>query len=154
MEQDKVSKLSDVGKNVWDEAGASSKNVKPEYKESYGERWNKIRPTKTIVFWSWLAAIVLTMIVGFNWGGWVTGGTAQKMADGMAKNAVIQRLAPICVDQFNQDPEKEQKLAELKDTSIYKRSGYVEDQGWATMSGEAKPDSNVANACAKLLINQ
>lgn len=154
MEQDKVSKLSDVGKNVWDEAGASSKNIKPEYKESYGERWNKTRPTKTIVFWSWAAVIIVTMIIGFNWGGWVTGGTAQKMAEGMAKNAVSQRLVPMCVDQFNQDPGRDQKLKELEETSTYQRGGYVEDQGWATMSGEAKPDSQVATECAKLLINQ
>lgn len=123
-------------------------------RESFGQRWDQARPTKTVVFWSLVATIILTMIVGFNWGGWVTGGTAQKMAETMAKNAVVQRLTPMCVDQFNQDPGKEQKLTELKDISIYKRSGYVEKQGWATMSGEAEPDSQVATACAKLLVSQ
>ncbi|MBI1881377.1 MAG: hypothetical protein HYR94_24625 [Chloroflexi bacterium] len=121
---------------------------------SFGQRWDQARPTKTIVFWSWLAASILTMIIGFNWGGWVTGGTAQKMAEVMAKNAVVQRLTPMCVDQFNQDPGKAQKLTELKDMSVYKRGGYVEKQGWATMSSEAKPDSQVANECAKLLVGQ
>lgn len=81
MQQDKVSRLSDVGKNVWDEDGGGTKtpvsNVK---KASFGQRWAKARPTKTIVFCSWIAAVVLTMIVGFNWGGWVLGGTAQNMA--------------------------------------------------------------------------
>ena len=152
MEQDRVSKLSDVGKNVWAEDGEGKKTPVPNIKKvSFGQRWSEARPTKTIVFWSWIAAMVLTMIIGFNWGGWVTGGTAQKMAEVGAKSAVIQRLVPMCVDQFNQDPSKEQKLTELKDMSVYKRGSYVEKQGWATMSGEAKPDRQVADACAKLI---
>ena len=123
-------------------------------KLSFGQRWDKARPTKTVVFWSMEVAIILTMIIGFNWGGWVTGGSAQKMGEVMAKNAVLQRLVPMCVNQFNQDSGKDQKLIELTETSVYKQGDYVEDQGWATMSGEAKPDSKVADECAKLLINQ
>jgi hypothetical protein len=155
MEQDRVSRLSDVGENVWAEDGDGRKTmVQAEKKESFGQRWKQTRPTKTIVFWSLIAVMVLTMIIGFNWGGWVTGGTAQKMAEVAAQNAVVQRLAPMCVLQFNQDPAKTQKLAELKDMSIYKRRDYVEKQGWATMSGEVKPDSKVADACTKLLVSQ
>jgi len=96
------------------------------------------------------------MIIGFAWGGWVTGGTAQKMAEEMAEDAVVNRLAPICVVQFNQDPGKDQKLKELKETGSWKRGDYVKEQGWATMPGEEKPDSKVADECAKRLmqINQ
>ena len=95
-----------------------------------------------------MALIILTIILGFTWGGWVTGGNAQKMSD----NAVIQSLAPICVGQFNLDPEKAVKLAELKKMSSYQRDDYVKEQGWATMPGEERPNSKVADACAKLLI--
>ena len=155
MEQDRVSKLSDVGKNVWGEDSNRRETVEQtKKKESFGQRWAKTRPTKTILFWSLLAAVILTMIVGFNWGGWVTGGTAQTRAEVMSKNAVVQRLAPMCVDQFNRDPGKEQKLKELTDMSAYKRGSYIEKQGWATMSGEPKPDSQVASECAKLLFSQ
>jgi hypothetical protein len=105
-----------------------------------------------MAFWSCMASIVLTMIVGFAWGGWVTGGTAQKLAETLADTAVVKRLAPICVVQFNQDPGKAQKLTELKGTDSWQRDGYVEKQGWATMPGEAKTDRNVAEACAKLLL--
>jgi hypothetical protein len=152
MNQDKVSKLSDVEKNVWAEGKTSSKNVKPEYKPSYGQRWDNVRPTKTIVFWSLAATIILTMIVGFNWGGWVTGGTAQKMGETLAQDAVVQRLAPICVLQFNQDLGKIQKLREFKAAKAYQRDDYVKEQGWATMPGEDEPDRKVADACAKLLV--
>ena len=146
MNQDKVSKLSE--KNVQDEGKAGSKNVKPAYKPSYGERWNKIRPKKMVVFWICLATVILTIFIGFNWGGWVTAGTALEMTE----SAIVQRLAPICVDQFNQDPEKDQKFTELKDTSSYQRDDYVKAQGWATMPGETEPDHQVADGCARLIV--
>ena len=153
MIQDKVNKLSEAEKNVWAEgSGGLKPTEQPKKRVSFGEWWNKARPTKTVVFWSWVAFIILTMIVGFNWGGWVTGVTAQKMADTMAGNAVIQRLAPICVTQFNQDPLKDQRLVELQAKSDWQRRDYIAKQGWATMPGEAKPDNQVAGECAKLLM--
>jgi hypothetical protein len=144
MNQDKVSKLSGIEQKVW----AGSKNVKSAYKPGYSERWSKTRPTKTIVFWFAAAVIILTMIVGFNWGGWMTGGTAQKLTNA----AVTQRLSLICVSQFNLDPQKDEKLTELQETSSYRRDDYVTEQGWATMPGEARPESKVADGCAKLIV--
>ena len=47
---------------------------------SFGQRWSETRPTKTAVFWSWIAAVIVTMIIGFTWGGWVTGGTARDLS--------------------------------------------------------------------------
>ncbi len=126
--------------------------MEQEKKVSFKQRWDKARATKKVVFWAIIGAIVLTMFVGFNWGGWVTGGTAQKMGETMAQDAVVQRLASICVLQFNQDSQKAQKLAELKETSAYQRDNYVKDQGWATMPGEEDPDRKVAGACAELLV--
>ena len=66
------------------------------------------------------------------------------MAEEMAEDAVGGRLAPICVEQYNQDSEKDQKLKELKEESSWMRSEYVEKQGWATMPSEK-------NLTAKLL---
>ena len=125
--------------------------VQDAKKISFKQRWNEMQPTKTTLFWSMIAAIVLTMIVGFNWGGWVTGGTSLKMADDAAKAAVVDRLALICVDQFHQDPGKAEKLVALNEASSYQRDDYVTEQGWATMSGDEKPDRNVADACAKMI---
>jgi hypothetical protein len=126
--------------------------MEQEKKVSYWQRWDKARVTKKVVFWFAVAAIILTMIVGFNWGGWVTGGTALKMGETMAQDAVVLRLAPICVVQFNQDLGKIQKLRELKAAKAYQRDDYVREQGWATMPGEEKPDRKVADACAKQLV--
>jgi hypothetical protein len=101
-----------------------------------------------------VAVAALTMIVGFNWGGWVTGGTAQAMGQKMAEDAVVKRLAPICVIQFQQAPGKEQKLRELEKTDRWQRSEYIQKQGWATMPGEEKPDGKVADECERLLLAQ
>lgn len=99
-------------------------------------------------------AAVLTMIVGFKWGGWVTGGSAAMQASVGAQSAVTLRLAPICVAQFNLDAQKTAKLTELKAmASSYSRADYVRKQGWATMPGETTPDRQVAGACAQLLMN-
>ena len=84
------------------------------------------------------------MIVGFSWGGWVTGGTARATAETMAHDAVVTRLAPICVVQSGRDPAKAVKLVALKDESSWQRGEYVGKQGWATMPGEQEPDRRVA----------
>ena len=120
-------------------------------KASLGRRWSQARPTKTIVFWACMASVVTTMIIGFTWGGWVSAGTARAMAEVTGENAVVKRLAPICVARFNADPGKDQRLHELNEISVWQRSDYVEKQGWATMPGEEKPDSKVADECARLL---
>jgi len=118
---------------------------------SIGQRWSARRPTKTALFWSCVASSVLTMIIGFTWGGWVRGATAQSMAAVMAEDAVVKRLAPICVVQFKQDPTSEQKLKEVKELSAYERGDYVKKQGWAKMPGEREADTTVAEECAKLI---
>jgi hypothetical protein len=110
--------------------------------------WEKIK----LGLWSAIGGAIVLAIIGFTWGGWVTGGTAQTMAEEMAEDAVVDRLAPICVEQFNQDSEKVQKLKELKETDSWQRDDYVGKQGWATMPGEDKPDSKVAKKCADMLM--
>jgi hypothetical protein len=95
-------------------------------------------------------AIVLA-VIGFNWGGWVTTGAAEAMAKETAANAVAERLGSICVAQFNRDSEKGQKLKEMKEKDTWDKGRYIEKQSWAIMPGEDKPDSTVADACAKQL---
>jgi hypothetical protein len=98
--------------------------------------------------WGLICGAVIAIIIGFALGGWVTGGTAQTTAEA----AVIERLAPICVAQFNQDLEKDKKHKELKGKSSWDRDKYVKEQGWATMPGEKDPDSDVAEKCAEQIL--
>ncbi len=110
--------------------------------------WEKIKPG----VWGAIGGAIVLAIIGFAWGGWFTGGTAQKMAEELAQKTFVARLAPICVEQYNQDSEKDQKLKELKEEGSWKRDDYVEKQGWATMPGEKEADSKVAEKCAELLV--
>lgn len=116
-------------------------------------RWSEAKLTKSAAFWIAIGAIILTLYLGFSRGGWITGSTATRLAESTSQGAVVERLTPICVTQFNQDSQKNQKLEELKlITSSSQRITFVKDQGWATMPGEAKPDNKVAAECAKQLM--
>ena len=121
-------------------------------KTSLRKWWREARPTKTAVFWSLVASVVLTMIVGFAVGGWVTDSAAQRLAKEAAQDAVIERLVSICVARYNQDPGNGAKLAELKKASTYQRDDYVRDQGWATMVDEERPNRKVVDGCVDLLV--
>lgn len=109
--------------------------------------WEKIK----LGSWSAIGGAVLLAVVGFNWGGWVTGGAAAAMAKDTASDAVAERLGSICVAQFNRDSDKGQKIKEMKAKDSWDTGRYIEKQSWAIMPGEEKPDSRVADACAKQL---
>lgn len=100
------------------------------------------------------AGAVALGIVGFSWGGWVTGGTAEQMAADQARVEVVAALVPICIEQSKQDPQVVETLAQLKDASSYKRNDMLMDTGWATMPGSSDPDRQVARACLEKLANQ
>ncbi len=105
-----------------------------------------------LLVWGAIGGAIVLAIIGFAWGGWVTGGTAQEMAKEKADKAVVDRLAPICVTQFQQDPNKEERLKELKKLDSWKRSDFVKKQGWAAMPGDKEPDNEVAGVCANRLL--
>ena len=113
-------------------------------------KWDKEKIQ--VGLWSAVGGAIILVIIGFNWGGWVTGGTAQKTGEEMAEEAVVSRLAPICVEQFRKDSKKVQRLKEMKAKSSWTRGEYVGKQGWATMPGEKKPDSEVAEKCAEKIM--
>ena len=102
-----------------------------------------------LCLWSAAGGAVLLAVIGFTAGGWVRGSTAQKMAQETAYKAVVARLAPICVVQFMQDPDREQRLSELKQLESWKAGDYVKEHGWAIMPGEKEADYEVANECAR-----
>jgi hypothetical protein len=93
-------------------------------------------------------------IVGFTWGGWVTGSTARQMAADQAQLEVVAALVPICIEQSRQDPHVVETLAQLKDARSYKRRDMLIKAGWATMPGTSEPDRNVAKACMEELAAQ
>lgn len=101
-----------------------------------------------------IGGAVITMVIGFNWGGWVTGGSSLSFAREMASDAVVERLAPICVSQFKMDPQREENLVTLKGKTSWERGKYIETQGWATMPFEEDPNRTVAAMCSELIIKE
>jgi hypothetical protein len=100
------------------------------------------------------AGMIVLLIVIFSAGWVVTSGSAKAEAKTVAADAVMNRLAPIAVAQFMQDPNKEERLKEMKKLDSWgenNRSDYVQKQGWATMPGEKKPDEQVADEVARRL---
>ena len=109
-----------------------------------------LEKTKPVLMGAVGGAIVLA-IVGFSWGGWVTGGTAEVMAEKRAKSAMVAALAPICAAKFQEDSSFDIKLSELNETRAYQRADFIESGGWATMPGSEKGDRDVAKACAEMI---
>lgn len=97
-----------------------------------------------------VGAIALA-IVGFSWGGWVTGGTANKMAVQAADAAVVATLMPYCLAMSKNDPGAAEILSELNKANGYNRRGIVEKAGWATPLGAERPVPGLAIACEKAL---
>jgi len=96
------------------------------------------------VVWGLIIGAVITMIIGFAWGGWTTRGTALERAD----EAVLATRAAICVAQFMKAPDAQEKLKELKDISSWERAAFIEKGGWDRMPGEEKAGYTVGRACA------
>jgi len=94
---------------------------------------------------------IATLVAGFYWGGWVTGGTARDMVQRGSTSAVVAALSPICVDKFQHSADAAVNLVELKKVSTYQQSTFIEKGGWATLPGNTSANSSVAQACADML---
>src|SRR5579872_3207011 len=107
------------------------------------------KATARSVLWGAVAGAIALAIVGFNWGGWATGGSAETLAASRAATAVVAALTPICVEKFRQAADASANLTEMKKTTYISDQGkFVEKGGWATMPGSTEPNSAVARACA------
>jgi hypothetical protein len=122
-------------------------------KQSFGRRWEDYRASKTVVFWACAACIVATLIIGFAWGGWVTGGTARQMVTQGATVARADLAAAICVSRFDSGPDAAINLASLKASDSWSRSDFIEKGGWATLAGTEEPISGAASLCAQRLMD-
>jgi hypothetical protein len=111
----------------------------------------RIPPEVKPACWGAIAGAGALAVVGFNWGGWVTGTTAESNAKQRAESAVVAALAPICADKFRQQTNAGASFDELKKVSSWNQGSFIEKGGWATMPGSTSPDTAVARACAELL---
>lgn len=116
------------------------------------QRWNQYRPTKTLWFWSCAGTAVLTMIIGFSAGGWVTGGTAAKQIETSSQQAVAQLAANICAKRFLSAPNAQAELTRLKEVDAWKQDSFIEEGGWVTFANMQEPIDGAADMCAEKVL--
>ena len=94
-----------------------------------------------------LIGAVCVSVLGFTWGGWVTGGTANDRAVAMSHDDVVASMVPVCLDMAQSDPARAEKLETIRAASTYQRRDAVMTAGWATVPGTESPDRDIAQAC-------
>jgi hypothetical protein len=97
------------------------------------------------------AGAIVTIVIGFNWGGWSLGSTADKMAKEQSELAVVAALAPVCADKFRAQPDAAAKTVALSKVDSWSRSEQFPKE-FVTLPGETYPSSALANACYALLM--
>ncbi|WP_027135491.1 hypothetical protein [Geminicoccus roseus] len=120
--------------------------------KSVSQRWNEFTPSKTMWFWSCVGTVIATIVVGFGFGGWVTGGSATAMAEDAAERSRVELASDVCVERFMRSPDFGPQLAALKQERSYQRDNVIEDGGWTTLGGMDKPIRNAAALCAEKLV--
>lgn len=118
---------------------------------SFVLRWQEYRAPKATLFWSCILCVILTMVVGFTWGGWVTNGSATKMTEDAVKNARTDLAAAVCVHRFLSAKDAVDELSSLKSVASWKRGQFIEDGGWSAMPDLRKSVEDVADVCAQRL---
>jgi alpha/beta superfamily hydrolase len=104
----------------------------------------------TYALWGAAGGAVALAIVGFSWGGWVTGNTAQQLARKEANTAIVKVLTPFCIANFQKAADAPDRLTALKKiSSSWQRETFVREGKWATIGAEQ--NSGVVDACAEAL---
>ncbi len=97
------------------------------------------------------AGAVATIVVGFYWGGWSLGSSADKMAKERSELAVVAALAPVCADKFRALPDAGAKQVALSKVELVEASGRIPKE-LVTLPGESYPNSALVDACYTLLL--
>jgi hypothetical protein len=113
----------------------------------------KVPPWLKPAFWGIVVGALGIMIIGFAWGGWVLGSTAERMAKDRADGAVTAILIPLCVERFMGQADAAAKLAAFQKSVSWQQSQLIEKGGWATATGSQDPNAAVARGCAQQLAN-
>jgi hypothetical protein len=93
--------------------------------------------------WGAVGGAVALAIIGFTWGGWVTGGTAKNMASAAATNGQQSVLVPLCVAQFM---TTDGAVSKIKETPTYNHDDIVRE--FVKKVVDTPMDYSLARACA------
>ncbi len=88
--------------------------------------------------------LALPPAIGFGLGLWVTKDSAERMVN----EAALTARTTICVAQFTNAPNYQQRLKEYKALEYSAKRTFLEKGNWARMPGEEKPSDAVKESCA------
>jgi hypothetical protein len=116
-------------------------------RRTLSQRFDDYQASKAVLFWACAGSAMAATIVGFSWGGWVTGGSAREMAEKSAAQARQELATVVCVDRFMAAPDAGTQLAALKEiTSPSAQGKFVEEGGWAIIVPASSPTDYKARA--------
>lgn len=111
------------------------------------------QPTMTAMVWTAVGASAVTIAVGFFGLGWVTGGTAEDMAEDARNTGHVELAAAICAQNFRSTPAALEQYSEISDLSGFRQRQFVENQPWALMPGAGSVDRDTAELCASKIVD-
>ncbi len=103
------------------------------------------------VAWGIAIGFVVTLFVGFKWGGWYTTSGAQEFAKNTADTAVQTALAPVCAAEFMRLPDAQAQLVVLK-----KKEGYYRGEMIGKLikiPGQGELSSDLSSTCADKVLS-
>jgi hypothetical protein len=122
--------------------------------EDHAVGWTQISRRQTRNALERAACVVATIVLGFAWGGWVTGGTATRMASDAADGAEARLVSASCVIRFNQGSDAVAQLSALKKANSYEWGDMIKKGGWVTMPGGTDPVVGAADICVRKLLSE
>ncbi len=109
-------------------------------------------PTIPAMVWTAVGASALTMAAGFFGLGWVTGGTAEDMANEARNQGHAELAAAICEENFRSYPAALEQHQQISEMSGFRQRQFVEGQPWALMPGAESVGRDVAQLCAARIV--
>ena len=79
--------------------------------------------------------VVASMVIGFSWGGWMTGGTANKLAADQADTAVMRLYAGLCGESPAEQRCESESGNPKKISTNWEQGEYLEKGGSARPPG-------------------
>ena len=76
---------------------------------------------------------VATIVIGFYWGGWTLGSTAEKQVKNAEQASIVRVLAPICADKFQRSADASTNMQALKKADSWKRDEFIQKAGWGNV---------------------
>lgn len=103
-----------------------------------------------LMFLGLVLGAAIAIFIGFQWGGWSTFKTTQKMVE----EAVLTKQGAICADQYMKHPNSKEKLKEFAGIDSKQRTDLIEKGGWNKMPGQENADYGVSRVCVEALENR